>query len=110
MLCIAGANPLTKDKGDNDPISYSKQSGNAACTALLESFVGDKNGESNLRWDRMIDGSTGHSFYYNKDTGKSEPVNTPFPCFVPQHISTWSTTFPSKVNHFGEIPTGVEFW
>ena len=62
VLCIAGASPSTKDAGGNDPISYSKQSGNAACTAMLESFREDVMGnEGNLRWDRMIDGSTGKS-------------------------------------------------
>jgi ankyrin repeat protein len=70
VLCIAGASPMTRDKCGNDPISYSRQSGNSTCTALLESFCIDgKGGGNNLRWDRMIDGNTGSSFYYNKDTG-----------------------------------------
>jgi ankyrin repeat protein len=65
VLCIAGGNPSTKDKGGNDPITYCRQSGNQACIALLESFCSNSNGAegSNLRWDRMIDGSTGSSFY-----------------------------------------------
>ena len=79
VLCIAGASPTTKDKGGNDPISYSMQSGNAECSSILESFRTDKGGnEGNLRWDRMIDGRTGASFYHNKETGENKSCT----CFI----------------------------
>eukprot|EP00804_Cyclotella_cryptica_P017534 CCRYP_006708-RA/>CCRYP_006708-RA protein AED:0.02 eAED:0.02 QI:472/1/1/1/1/1/3/175/1303 len=71
-LCVAGARPTTFDKSGKDAIYYAKQSGNFACTALLESFRGDDTGNTgNLRWERMIDGRTGSSFYHNAETGES---------------------------------------
>jgi hypothetical protein len=88
-LCRAGANPTTLDKNGCDPIHYSKQNGHAECARLLESFSKSKTGAAvspfagathatfpsisseNSEWVRCLDGSTGASFYNNRDTGES---------------------------------------
>lgn len=88
-LCRAGANPTTLDNNGCDPIHYSKQNGHAACARLLESVSKSKTGTSisplagathatspsisseNSEWVRCLDGSTGSSFYNNRDTGES---------------------------------------
>ncbi len=88
-LCTAGANPTTLDNNGCDPIHYSKQNGHAACVRLLESVSKSKTGASisplagathatspsisseNSKWVRCLDGSTGSSFYNNRDTGES---------------------------------------
>ncbi|KAL7544793.1 hypothetical protein ACHAWF_008163 [Thalassiosira exigua] len=84
-LCRAGGNPSTKDKNGCDPIHYSKQNGHTACAQLLESFLANKVGTASsasvmtspgassekTKWVRCLDGSTGSSFYHNKDTGES---------------------------------------
>jgi hypothetical protein len=108
VLCIAGANPSTRDKGGNDPISYGRQSGNHACIELLESFRTNSNGaeESNLRWDRMIDGSTGSSFYYNKQTGTLFSIHSVLAnskqthnhiCCTLSGESLWGDTFRNRI-------------
>ena len=81
VLCRAGANPATIDKNGCDPISYSRESGKAACTQLLESHRGGGSGnggnhlsapvqEERLDWIRCMDGNM-NSFYHNKETGES---------------------------------------
>ncbi len=86
VLCNAGASPRTMDKNGFDPIAYSKQNaaqtGNTACTELLESFCGV--GRSSVilsnqvrpppnqsEWVRLLDSKTGSSFYHNKERGES---------------------------------------
>ncbi len=84
VLCRAGANPATIDKNGCDPISYSRESGKAACTQLLEACRdgggsgGDGSNhamsvsvnEDRLDWIRCMDGNM-NSFYHNKETGES---------------------------------------
>lgn len=82
VLCRAGANPATIDKNGCDPISYSRESGKAVCTQLLESFRDGGGGgdvsnpasmsvkEDRLDWIRCMDGNM-NSFYHNKETGES---------------------------------------
>ncbi|KAL7528628.1 hypothetical protein ACHAXR_002544, partial [Thalassiosira sp. AJA248-18] len=89
-LCRAGGNPNTLDKNGCDPIHYSNQNGHTACAQLLGSFTAKKvraatspaatattNAASlsappdESEWVRCLDGSTGSSFYHNKDTGES---------------------------------------
>jgi hypothetical protein len=83
VLCRAGANPATIDKNGCDPISYSRESGNVACTQLLESCRsgvtggggGDCNNYASVQeeksdWIRCMDGNM-NSFYHNKETGES---------------------------------------
>ena len=86
VLCSAGASPKTMDKNGCDPIAYSKQyaaqTGQTACTQLLESIPGDGSGvimhgnpgrspSEKSEWVRLLDGNTGSSFYHNKESGES---------------------------------------
>lgn len=83
VLCRADANPATIDKNGCDPISYSRESGNSACTQLLEACRDGGGGggdgsnhasisadEDRLDWIRCMDGNM-NSFYHNKVTGES---------------------------------------
>lgn len=86
VLCNAGASPKTIDKNGFDPIAYSKQNaaqtGNTACTELLESFCGVGRSDvimanqinpppNQSEWVRLLDSNTGSSFYHNKESGES---------------------------------------
>lgn len=73
VLCIAGANPTTRDKNGNDPVDYANMGGHPECAKLLESFRSEngKDLTNDPKWLRHIDGNTGSSFYVNSDTGES---------------------------------------
>ncbi|KAL9185144.1 hypothetical protein ACHAXT_002921 [Thalassiosira profunda] len=86
-LCRAGGNPRTLDKNGCDAIHYAKQNSHTTCSRLLESYVDQSasasspiaagpatspgNASKESAWVRCLDGSTGSSFYHNKETGES---------------------------------------